>query len=193
MRIKTVVKGVKVAFISALFFMAIIPAGVTEELPADSQISAVTVYPGTARVTRRADLDLSAGEHSLVFENIIPQLDENSLTVTGKGTASVKIFGAYIKKEYSKEKADQRVQELETLIQDLADQIQGENNNLGILIKEQEYLDSIKLFSGNQIPKDLVTTIATDERIVASPAGQRIIAAVACERIGQSVTRQRVT
>ncbi len=162
---QSTIMAVRSIVILSLLFFGTAQNVSAAELPSESKVTEVTVYPGSARVTRQANVDLSVGEHSIVFEDIVPQLDENSLTVTGKGVASVKIFGAYIKREYLKEEADKRVQELEALIQDLADQIQMENSNLDILRKEGEYLDSIKLFSGQQIPKDLVTTIPSVENL----------------------------
>ena len=165
MQSKVAMRLMKIIVVLGLFSLNIVSGGFAENLPAVSNITEVTVYPGSARVTREVNVDLSIGEHSVVFENIIPRLDENSLTVTGKGTADVKIFGVYIKREYSKDAADERVQELQTLIQSLTDQIQMENNNIEILRKEREFLDSIKLFSGQQIPKDLVTTMPSIENL----------------------------
>ncbi|MBN1869463.1 MAG: mucoidy inhibitor MuiA family protein [Candidatus Omnitrophica bacterium] len=165
MQSKSTSKLVGISVVLGAFFLNAVSFSSAANLPAESKISEVTVYPGSARVTRQANIDLSVGEHSIVFENIKPQLDENSLTVTGKGTAQVKIFGAYIKSEYSKETADERVKELEALIESLSDQIQMEGNNNEILSKELEYLDSIKLFSGQQIPKDLVTSMPSVENL----------------------------
>lgn len=130
-----------------------------ETLTAQSKITQVMIYPGSALVTRTASVSLNAGEHSIVFENILPAIDENSLTVSGKGTAQVKIFGAQIKTEYLKEVPNERVKELEKKIEVVSDQITSETNKLAILDQEREFLDSIKLFSGHQIPKDLVTTM----------------------------------
>ena len=165
MRSKTAMRFIKISVVLGLFSLNMVSGSFAEDLSSESNITEVTVYPGSARVTRQANVDLSIGEHSVVFEGIIPQLDENSLTVTGKGTAGVKIFGAYIKREYSKVAADARVEELKTLIEDLTDEIQMEKNMIEILCKEREYLDSIKLFSGQQIPKDLVTTMPPVESL----------------------------
>lgn len=153
--------------ISLLCLCFLIKASVSDagDLTAQSKISQVTVYPGSARVTRQAEVNLSPGEYSVMLDQIIPRLDENSLTVTGRGVASVKIFGAYLKREHTEEAADQRVQELEKLIERLSDELQKENQNLEILRKETEYLDSIKLFSGQQIPKDLVTSMPSVESL----------------------------
>ncbi|OGX38498.1 MAG: hypothetical protein A3C36_02830 [Omnitrophica WOR_2 bacterium RIFCSPHIGHO2_02_FULL_52_10] len=148
-----------------LCFLVKASAGGAENLTAPSKISHVTVYPGSARVTRQAEVNLSPGEHSVILDQIIPHLDENSLTVTGRGAAAVKIFGAYLKREHTKETADQRVQDLEEQIERLSDELQKESQSLEILRKETEYLDSIKLFSGQQIPKDLVTSMPSVENL----------------------------
>ena len=90
--------------------VGLMPAAGAESMPANSKISAVTVYPGSARITREAKVDLTPGSHSIIFSDIVPQFDENSLTVAGQGTAKVKILGGYLKQEYLKDAADQRHQ-----------------------------------------------------------------------------------
>lgn len=151
--------------ILGLFFIGISSNSFAGNLSSESKISQVTVYPGSARVTRQVQVDLSVGAHSIILENIIPRLDENSLTVTGQGVADVKIFGVAIKRVYSEETADQRVKDLEAIIEKLSDDIIVENQNLQTLQKEIQFLDSIKLFSGQQVPKDLVTTMPSVESL----------------------------
>lgn len=165
MYIKMTPNTVQRISIFVLFFVGISLPSFADNYPSESKISQVTVYPGAARVTRQVQVDLPVGEHSIILENIIPHLDENSLTVTGKGLASVKIFGVAIKRVYSEKAADQRVDDLQALIEKLADDILIENQNLQILQKEIAFLDSVKLFSGQQIPKDLVTTMPSIESL----------------------------
>jgi len=60
--------------------------------PVDSRITAVTVYGDRAIVTRTAASDLSAGEHSLVFENLPSALVDQSLQASGRGIAGATIL-----------------------------------------------------------------------------------------------------
>ncbi len=136
-----------------------------ENISASSRITEVTVYPGSARLKREAVIDLSTGSRSIVLEDILGKVDENSVSVTGRGEAQVKIYGAYLKKEYLKEASDERVKGLENNIEALEDKISVENNNLKILEEEEGFLNSIKLFSGEQIPKDLVTTMPSGTKL----------------------------
>lgn len=136
-----------------------------ETLTPLSKITAVTVYPGAAHVTRTATLDLNPGSHRVVFDNIIPPVDENSISVSGEGTAGVKIYGAAIRQEYLQQAADQRVVELEKRIESIDDSIMSANKDAGVLQQEREFLNSVKLFAGQEIPKDLVTTMPPVENL----------------------------
>lgn len=132
-----------------------------ETIEANSKISAATVYPGSARITRTSQMELTTGTHSIVYEGIIPVFDENSLTVSGQGTAKVKILGAYLKQEYLKEAADQRVKELQSQIQDVSDKLVTEQSNDQVITDQKEFLNSLKLYTGEQLPKDLITKTPT--------------------------------
>jgi len=132
-----------------------------ENIVAESKITSVTVYPGAARVTREAKVNLPTGASSIVFENIIPAFDDNSLTVNGEGTASVKIFGGYVKQEYLKEAADKRVKELQGKIEDLQDQLAVEQGHAQSIADQKQILNSLKFYSAKQLPKELVTKMPT--------------------------------
>lgn len=145
-------------------FVGVSPAFAdTLELP--SKISAVTVYPGSAHLTRTMTMDLPAGDHTIIFEKITPPLDENTLSVAGEGTAAVKIYGGYIKQEYLEQSPDERVKELQKKIQDIDDELVNQNSSLQVLDQKREYLNSIKIFAGGQLPKDMVTAMPTVDNL----------------------------
>ena len=50
-----------------------------------SRISEVTVYSSNAFVTRSAQSEVKAGDTRVIFADIIPEIDENSIRVKGKG------------------------------------------------------------------------------------------------------------
>ncbi|MEV4760805.1 DUF4139 domain-containing protein [Micromonospora sp. NPDC049559] len=55
----------------------------------DAPIVAVTVYPDSARVTRRATVELAAGTHRLRFDSLPLTLRRDSVRVGGTGPAAV--------------------------------------------------------------------------------------------------------
>jgi uncharacterized protein (TIGR02231 family) len=65
------------------------PLAAVAALQADSNISTVTVYPDSARVTRIAKVTLPAGENQILLPNLPLNLDEASLRVSGESAESV--------------------------------------------------------------------------------------------------------
>ena len=74
-----------------------------QDIIADSKINQVTVYTQGALINRIASFKLNDGTKKIIFPEIIPQIDENSLRVSGEGSAEVKILGASFKKEFLNE------------------------------------------------------------------------------------------
>ncbi|GAB1456928.1 hypothetical protein MASR2M48_22360 [Spirochaetota bacterium] len=59
-------------------------------LRVDSRVAEVTVYGDRALVTRRTEVDLPAGETSLVFTDLPAATDSASLQVSGKGAFTLR-------------------------------------------------------------------------------------------------------
>jgi uncharacterized protein (TIGR02231 family) len=81
--------------------------------PVDSRISAVTVYQDRAVVTRITSAQLAGGTTELVFANLPQTLNEQSLQVTGKGTAQATILDVSAKQTFVDFTPNARVKELE--------------------------------------------------------------------------------
>jgi len=133
------------------------------EIRVESRISKVTVYPASALINRTASLKLKRGEYEIVFADIVPEVDENSLRVSASGEAEVKLFGAQLKKEYLEEVPTEKIKRLQEEIQHLEDEVKAMENLKSLLLEEKNFLDSIRLFSHHQIPQDLVTKMPTPE------------------------------
>jgi len=128
-----------------------------QDIVADSKINQVTVYTQGALINRLATFKLTEGTQKIVFPDIIPQIDENSLRVSGEGSAEVKILGAAFKKEFLKESSSEKVKQLQEEIQQVSDDINKLNNTRLVLQDKKAFLDSVRLFSNGQLPKELVT------------------------------------
>lgn len=130
-------------------------------ITAEAKIIRVTVYPDSALVTRSAQVQLIPGMHQVEFDGIIPGIDENTLTVAGRGTAEAKIQGAFIKRNYITESPNERLNILNKEIMALNDQLAREKAHIQTVQAQKEFLASVQLFSGNQMPKDLATKMPT--------------------------------
>lgn len=81
----------KFAFASSfLTLLAAVPA-LAADLPANSKLDAVTVFPDGAKITRTAEIELPAGETSVVLHNMPLSLDPNSLRVSGKADTAMQL------------------------------------------------------------------------------------------------------
>ncbi|MDD3987838.1 MAG: mucoidy inhibitor MuiA family protein [Candidatus Omnitrophica bacterium] len=150
--------GIKDKFIISVIFSLVLPFFVyAQDIQADSKISAVTIYSGDALIKRVAQVKLPQGENRVIFADLIPEIDENSLRVSAEGSASVKILGAYIKKEFLKEQPVDKVRAIQAQILRLEDEVRKFNDAKKRLADEKSFLDSIRLFSKEQLPKDLAT------------------------------------
>ncbi len=149
----------KKAIVFLIVSLIVLPLSVifAAEIIADSKITQVMVYPDSVLVTRRAQVKLNAGNNKVIFSGIIPDVDENSLRVSLDADSQVRLLGAQLKQEYLEQIPVEQIQKLKDNIQEVEDEIRREQNLRNILAEEKGYLDSIRLFSQNQLPKDLIT------------------------------------
>lgn len=138
-------------------FLSICTNLFASEIEAQSKIALVTVYSDSALISRIANLKLTPGEHKVMLPNIIPDVDENSLRVSAQGTAEVKLFGAQVKRDFLEEVPSEKIKQLNEEILKLQDEVKSLQDLKNLLLEEKNFLDSIRLFSRDQIPKDLVT------------------------------------
>jgi len=68
-------------------------------LNVDSTIKAVTVYPGSAKITRVSDVNLTTGLNEVVIKNLPVNLIESSLRVTGEGQGSISLGSVQLSRD----------------------------------------------------------------------------------------------
>ncbi len=81
----------KHSFVALLALTTCITPLAAAEIDAPSTIDAVTVYPVGAEITRLTRVNVTAGEHTLVFDNLPGNLDAQSIRVEGEAGARVDI------------------------------------------------------------------------------------------------------
>lgn len=132
-----------------------------QSIVADSKIISATVYTDSALITRSAQIDLHEGMNQIAFNHLIPEINENSLTVSGKGTAGAKIHGAFIKRDYGTETPDERLAGLTKQLEEVNDKINSENNHIQAIESQKAFLKSVTMYSKDQLPKELATKMPT--------------------------------
>lgn len=101
------------------------PVSSVRRVSPNHRITAVTVYPDRALITRTAHLDLVPGTYVVTMANLPARLLEDSVRSAGRGTAGVVMHGLDVRRAYVGESPQQRLTELTTEQTRLQDQDRG--------------------------------------------------------------------
>lgn len=85
--------------------------------PTSNSVDQVTVYLDRAEVTRRLEVTLPAGEHTILVSGLPAQLFEASLRATGQGPRGLRIAAVESRRAFAAEVAQQRERELRQQLQ----------------------------------------------------------------------------
>ncbi len=129
---------------------------VAEEITAKSTISSVTIYPDRATVVREADLTLGSGTHSVFFENLPVSLIPNSLRVSGKGTAVVKVVGLDLTSQYLEFALLPEVKKLQAEIDALGLEMSKTADRIEVLNTQEKFLKSIESANAAQASQEIM-------------------------------------
>ncbi|MCS6911370.1 MAG: DUF4140 domain-containing protein, partial [Anaerolineales bacterium] len=108
-----------------------------------ANITAVTVFPDRARVTRAGRVSLDAGLHRLEFTDLPLALLPDSLRASGRGTARAKLLGVSTRLEHYRETPATAVRELEEQLQAAQDADAELAARQAALAKEQANLEAL--------------------------------------------------
>ncbi|HPE82576.1 MAG TPA: mucoidy inhibitor MuiA family protein [Aequorivita sp.] len=126
-----------------LYFLMPLSIFANSEKPTTSKIEKVTVYLEGASIERTSSINLISGENTFVFNNLSPDIDENSIQVSGLGDASI-ISIVFNIDFLEKKETSQEYKSLENLLKtfqqqknQIENEITGYNEELQLLQKNQ--------------------------------------------------------
>lgn len=105
----------------------------------ESQISAVTVYPASATVTRTFAVELPAGPQTVLVAGLPATLDENSLRITGSGDKGSSVASVELKNEVRSELVLPRAKELQ-------DKLIAQQDQLALLQADELALNTQQIY-----------------------------------------------
>jgi uncharacterized protein (TIGR02231 family) len=124
--------------LSRLFALLLPVAAALSAAPVDSLISAVTVYTDRAVVTRTAGVELAAGQVELTFANLPEALLDQSLQVSGRGTAQAQILDVSAKRTFVDFTPNERVKQLEEQLRGLRADDRKLQDEAAVLASQRE-------------------------------------------------------
>lgn len=123
-------------------------------IPAASQLTAATVYLDRAILTRTARVDLPAGQSELIFERLPAGLIEQSLQVSGRGSATATILDVNARTTFVAATPSMRVKALEDELTGLQQQDRALADRLGHLEQQRALLGRIEAAMTAPPPRD---------------------------------------
>ncbi len=116
--------------------------------PVDSTISAITVYTDRAVVTRTATVELGGGQSELIFANLPESLLDQSVQVSGRGTAQATILDVAARRTFVDFTPNARAKEIEDQLRALRNDDRRLADEVAVLGSQR---DSINEFMKNAV------------------------------------------
>lgn len=114
-----------------------------DELPVQSVISSVMIFPDRATISREASLNLEHGQVSIVLGGLPASLIPDSIRASGKGTASVKILGLEVAAEYFDASLLPEVKKLEAEVAAQEVETARISDRMAVLDAQEKFLGSM--------------------------------------------------
>lgn len=128
-----------------------------DTIRAESAITAVTVFPDRAAVTRTAALKLDRGPQTIEIGPLPSGVEADSVAAKGSGEARVTLYGVRVTTRQLETAQDPKVKSLEEEIRKARRRQQSLRTTKQVVEQERKYLASIQAASSEQIGKDLIT------------------------------------
>jgi len=134
------------AAIASVILACVAQAALAAEIPVDSRIASVTVFPSGAEAMRSARLSLEKGEHTLVLNNLPAEAVPGSIRVDGKATGALEIQSVDSRRRYIP-RADQEALQAER--KGIEDDIEKLRDERGIIQGQQDAAETQKILLRN--------------------------------------------
>ncbi len=136
-----------------------------DDIPAESKIAKVTVFPSGAQITRILTVDIKAGEHTVLLKDLPVGAIHDSIRVEGAADGKLEIGSVDVKTTYIPSEAhnslkDEERKDLEDMLQKLLDERAGLSGKLKTLKFQQSYIEKLA-----RIPERPITISKNSENI----------------------------
>lgn len=129
----------RIATIAIAGCAAAVSPAIADEITIDAPIQAVVVYPQGAAVTREGPVTLTAGNHTVVFDNIPVGIDASSIRVEGLG-GDAQIQSVVVQTGKSDDDDNPVRQQLLEQIEELRDDLQALDDVLAALDAQRRFI-----------------------------------------------------
>ena len=114
------------------------------EILVETAVTQVTVYPDQARVVCAGECEVETGLHRLLIGELPLVMQQDSVRVTGQGTARVRILSVDVAQQHFVQTPDERVKDLQGQIETLQEEVSAITDKQASLAAHQTYLNGLR-------------------------------------------------
>lgn len=124
-------------------------------LDVNSRVVSATIFSDRALVTREGSVTLSRGTHKFVFSNLTPGLVDESVRVSGKGIAGLKILDVQVELRYSADIQEKTARTLQNKMDSLKAEDRLAADNIAIANSQKNFIESLQVETAKNISQNM--------------------------------------
>ncbi|MDY6933946.1 MAG: mucoidy inhibitor MuiA family protein [Spirochaetota bacterium] len=115
-----------------------------------SNIIEATVYPDRALVSREIEIQVTPDTKEILFDNLPSGIYRNTIRISGKGNAEIRIEGIDIRDEYLEILKDEEIIKQEKELEELQDKLSWINSSIDSFNMEKEIIKGVQNLSSSR-------------------------------------------
>lgn len=125
--------------------------------PVTTRISAVTVFPDRAQITRIGTVELGAQGSRVVISQLPGWIDEESVRAAIVPASAGRIVDVAVTRTFLSEASEETVRKAEAAVREITDQLESISDEERVLTVEITQVEAIRAFAIDKLPKDMQT------------------------------------
>jgi uncharacterized protein (TIGR02231 family) len=146
-----------IMLLGCLLCAAPLLAAETAPLAVHSTISAVTVFPDRAQVSRTATVKLAPGRQQVLFDGLPVTLQDDSVRVTGSGSAGARVIDVSLRRQYLEKPFGEQLKKLVEQKTAAEESLRAVDGRLASLASQKAFYESVRVGYGERLSKEVLT------------------------------------
>jgi len=123
----------------------------------NSTISAVTVFPDRAQVSRTTTVKLAPGRQQVLFAGLPLTLQDDSVRVTGSGGAGARVIDVSVRRQYLDKPFGEALKKLTEQKTAVEEGLRAVDGRLAALASQKAFYESVRVGYGERLSKEVLT------------------------------------
>lgn len=127
----------------------------------DSKVISATVFKDRAMVTREAELNLTKGNHTIIFSNLTHDLQDETVRLSVTGVGITKILDVKVERRFTTTIQNERIQTLKHKMDSLKFELLIVSDQTAVLNSKKDFIETLKAESIKTVNKQILMDISS--------------------------------